>query len=259
MRKIVFRSVLAALSSITYVNFSQAQEVATVRYRHVDSEDMQEYIRRETTFWKPIAEQAIKDGGMMSWSIWQKVGGFDTDDEHNILIYATFEKNSDLDSGPGMGDAIGKVFPNKDFSEITVRHLFTQKAFLLYRPIYDTLALGISKELSPVIRVNQSKTPSAAAFNEYVRLESEVWAPFISSLIGTGKTKVTGWHFGIVLNPMGSDTPFDAVTVDGFASLGDAVSAKAFDDDVDFPDFGPFGEVHKKVSRNLYRLIASAR
>ena len=55
------KSVLAALSSITYVNFSQAQEVATVSYRYVGSEHMDEYVKRETTFWKPIAEQAIKD------------------------------------------------------------------------------------------------------------------------------------------------------------------------------------------------------
>jgi len=43
------------------------------------------------------------------------------------------------------------------------------------------------------------------------------------------------------------------------AVLADAVSANAFDDDVDFPDFGPFGEVHRKVSRELYRFIANAR
>ena len=188
---------------------------------------------------------------MTSWSVWQRIGGFDTDKEPNIIIYTTFAKNSDLDSGPGMGAAIQKVFPGKDFAEITVRHMFTQKDYLLYRPIYDTLAEGISKELSPVIRINYSKTPSAAAFNEYVRLESEVWAPFISSLIGTGKTKVTGWHFGIVLNPMGAETPYDAVTVDGFASVGDAVSANAFDESVEFPDFSPFGQVHTKVSRNF--------
>lgn len=259
MRNIIHRCVLAALSSIAFLNLSQAQEVATLRYRHVDNKNMQEYIERETTFWKPIAERLIADSGMTSWSIWQRIGGFNTDEEPNIMIYATFEKNSDLDvrlTEPGA--AIEKVFPNKKFSEITVRHLFTEKGLLLYRPIYDTLAKGISRELSPVIRVNYAKSPSIAARNEYISLESEVWAPFISSLIGTDKTKVTGWHFGIVLNPLGSDAPFDAISADGFASLGDAVSANAFDDNVELPDLGPFGKVHAKVDRQLYRLIASA-
>lgn len=201
--------------------FSIAQaDVATVRYRHVDNKDMEEYLKREITYWKPISQQAIADGPMKFWSVWQRVGGFDSDEGPNIMIYASFDDDHALDTSGGMGEAIEKVFPNKDFSEITVSHLFTPKAFLLQRPLYSTVEEGISPELPKVIRVNYAKSPDNASLNNYIELETEVWAPFISSLIGTGQTSVTSWHFGVVINPMGSDNPFDAVSVDGFDSIG---------------------------------------
>lgn len=236
------------------VGATRAQEIASVAHRFVEREDMAQYIKREQDYWKPIAEKAIEDGRMSSWSVWQKIGGFNMDEEPNILIYAEFDKISDLELY-GSTPTWKKVFPNKKFSDISVRGLFEAKAHLYQKPLVNMVSAG-SVEMPEIIRINFVKAPGT--LNEYLRLENEVWGPFVAEQIEKGSTNVTSWYLGQVIEPGGLDRPYDAVTVDGFKSLAEALAPR-FDEGVDMPDLSEFGKVHKKVKRHLYRLVAHAR
>ncbi len=246
-------SILAPLA--ISVDVARAQEIASVAHRFVERADMAEYIKREQDYWKPIAEKAIKEGRMSSWSVWQRIGGFNMDEEPNILIYTEFDKTSDLELYGSGAPAWKKVFPNKKFSDISVRDLFEAKAHLYQKPLVNMVSAG-SVGMPEIIRINYAK--ASDTLSEYLRLEHEVWGPFVAEQIEKGNTNVASWYLGEVIEPGGSERPYDAVTVDGFKSLAEAL-APNFDEGVDLPDLSEFGKVHKKVKRDLYRLVAHAR
>ena len=234
------------------VNTIKAQEIATVRHRFVEKDNMAEYIQREQDFWKPIAEKAIEDGNLIAWSVWQKIGGFNLDNEPNILIYAEYNKVEDMGSRLG---SWSKLFPEKEFSEISVAHLFEAKALFYQKPLVNTVSADLA-EMPEIIRINFVKAPGT--LSEYLRLENEVWGPFIAEQIEKGSTNVASWYLGQVIEPAGLDRPYDAVTVDGFKSLAAALDYR-FDEGVKMPDLSEFDKVHKKVRRQLYRRVAYAR
>ena len=192
---------------------------------------------------------------MSVWSVWQRIGGFNMDEEPNILIYAEFDKTSDLELYGSGAPAWKKVFPDKKFSDISVRDLFEAKAYLYQKPLVNMVSEG-SVEIPEIIRINFAKAPGT--LNEYLRLESEVWAPFVAGQIEKGSTNIASWYLGQVIEPAGSERPYDAVTVDGFRSLAEALDPR-FDEGIEMPDLSEFGKVHKKVKRHLYRLVAHAR
>jgi hypothetical protein len=257
MKSVKWLKVLLAVSSplLFSVASIEAQEIASVAHRFVEREDMAEYIKREQDYWKPIAEKAIEEGRMSVWSVWQRIGGFNMNEEPNILIYAEFDKTSDLELYGSGAPAWGKVFPDKKFSDISVRNLFEAKAYLYQKPLVNMVSAG-SVEMPEIIRINFVKANETLA--DYLKMEQEVWAPFIAEQIKKGNTNVTSWYLGEVLNPGGTDRPYDAVSVDGFGSLSAALSPD-FDEGITMPDLSEFGKVHKKVRRQLYRLVAHAR
>jgi hypothetical protein len=249
----VMLSILAPLA--ISVDVVRAQEIASVAHRFVEREDMAEYIKREQDYWKPIAEKAIEEGRMSVWSVWQRIGGFNIDEEPNILIYTEFDKTSDLELYGSGSPAWKKVFPDKKFSDISVRDLFEAKAYLYQKPLVNMVSAG-SVEMPEIIRINFVKAPGT--LSEYLRLENEVWGPFVAEQIEKGKTNVASWYLGQVIEPGGSERPYDAVTVDGFRSLAAALDPH-FDEGIEMPDLSEFGKVHQKVKRHLYRLVAHAR
>ena len=249
----VMLSILAPLA--ISVDVVRAQKIASVAHRFVEREDMAEYIKREQDYWKPIAEKAIEEGRMSVWSVWQRIGGFNIDEEPNILIYTEFDKTSDLELYGSGSPAWKKVFPDKKFSDISVRDLFEAKAYLYQKPLVNMVSAG-SVEIPEIIRINFVKAPGT--LSEYLRLENEVWGPFVAEQIEKGKTNVASWYLGQVIEPGGSERPYDAVTVDGFRSLAAALDPH-FDEGIEMPDLSEFGKVHQKVKRHLYRLVAHAR
>jgi hypothetical protein len=249
----VMLSILAPLA--ISVDVVRAQKIASVAHRFVEREDMAEYIKREQDYWKPIAEKAIEEGRMSVWSVWQRIGGFNIDEEPNILIYTEFDKTSDLELYGSGSPAWKKVFPDKKFSDISVRDLFEAKAYLYQKPLVNMVSAG-SVEMPEIIRINFVKAPGT--LSEYLRLENEVWGPFVAEQIEKGKTNVASWYLGQVIEPGGSERPYDAVTVDGFRSLAAALDPH-FDEGIEMPDLSEFGKVHQKVKRHLYRLVAHAR
>ena len=60
------------LSFVLSIQFIHSQEVTTHEYRHVSQENMEEYLKRETTYWSKLAEREIKKGNLTYWAILQK-------------------------------------------------------------------------------------------------------------------------------------------------------------------------------------------
>ena len=55
----------------------QAQGITTYQYRQVAADKIDEFIKRETTYWSKVARKAIDKGTLTFWGLFEKVGGND--------------------------------------------------------------------------------------------------------------------------------------------------------------------------------------
>jgi len=209
---------------------------------------VQEYIRRESTYWKEVSRKAISEDRMTSWAVYQRIGGFDIHKDHNFVAVSTY--TPEQFAKPRQRNTLKELFPDVNEEDMRVNSISTRHDLLFYRThAYYQVAQP------NVIRVNFSK----AEKRSYFRLEPEIWGPFIDEQMKAGKTKVVSWGFSSLIIPRGTETPHDAVSVDGFNSVADAIIGSNFDDDVQLPEnINELMEAHHKATVHLYRLVASS-
>src|SRR5271154_6322881 len=82
---------------------AQDHSITVYQYRHVPNDKIEEFIKRETTYWSKVAEKALKDKTMTFWAVFEKVGGYDLPNSSNYLFINTFP---DVDK---MGDVFSNV------------------------------------------------------------------------------------------------------------------------------------------------------
>ena len=229
--------------------FSQTSQlfskVEIVQRRFVTQENINEFIERETKYWSKVAKQAIDEGKMDSWSLWQRVDGLEMDREFNFMFINTFAKETDLDNMDEIWRP-EKLFPNLKAEQIDTMALSTVKDVLFY----DQLAFSKKKD-PKYIRVNYAKAESV---QDYVDVELEEWFPFVQERMDSDKTNVVSWELSQLVAPRGKDIPFEAISVDGFETLSDALFTY-YGPDVPFPNMDRLSEVHHKAEVHVYELI----
>ncbi len=220
-------------------------QIDVVERRYVPQENIEAFIHRETTYWSEIAKQAIREGKLQRWSLWQQVDGFDIDNNHNFIFNFTYPDGDTLDNAAEIWDP-KKVFPRVNPSRIDTLSLSTVKDVLFYyRYVF------VKKAQAQYIRVNFSK---ASDLTRYLELEEAVWLPFVMERMDSGKTNVVSWTLAELVMPRGANAPYNAITVDGFTTLSGALRS-TYGDDAKFPDFEEFQAVHQKIAIHVYRLI----
>ncbi len=220
-------------------------QIDVVERRFVPQENIEAFIHRETTYWSEIAKQAIREGKLESWSLWQQVDGFDMDKKHNFIFIRTYPGGEALDLSTDIWDP-QKVFPRVNPSRIDTLGLSTVKDVLYYYRF-----VHVQRAQAQYIRVNFSK---ASDLTRYLELEETVWLPFVMERMDSGKTNVVSWTLAQLVMPRGTNAPHNAVTIDGFSTLSGALRS-VYGDDARFPDFEEFRAVHQKVDIHLHRLI----
>src|SRR5580765_2660887 len=53
------------------------RSITTYQYRHVPDDKIEEFVKRETTYWSKVAQKAIDSKAMSFWALLEKVGGYD--------------------------------------------------------------------------------------------------------------------------------------------------------------------------------------
>src|SRR5437879_973981 len=99
-----------------------AQGITVYQYRRVDPGKMEEFLKRETTYWSKVAQKAIDGGKMTFWAVLAKVGGVDELNSPNVLFVNTFP-NMDTDLSDVFNAA--KVFPGVPMSKIDTYSMST--------------------------------------------------------------------------------------------------------------------------------------
>lgn len=240
----------ACLLSFQFVN---AQAVSVHQYRKVEQKDMQEYLKRETTYWSKLAESEVKKGNLTFWAIFQRVGGENQAHSPNILIINTF---NNLDKSNEIWSGVTDLFPDVKIEDMQTWEISTTTSTIYLRDLNNHIQgenVDPEKDFNfvNIIYHNSKDTGKHLAF------ESEKWKPMLQKAMNEGKTTMKGWGNSIIVLPESDRFPYGSASYDLFSSMHEALSPR-FSDDMEIPD-GFFDDIGGNYDgpRNsqLYRVI----
>ena len=247
LNRVLVLLVIAVLA-IPQISFSQGISIHT--YRRVAPENMEEYLKRETTYWQKFAQSEIQKGNMYFWAIFQKVGGTHMEKSPNILIINGI---SDIDEGVNWS-GITELFPGVAMEDIETTSLFSTTDQILVQDLPNHIQVENPQfNYVHIIYHNVVNTDAHLAF------EADEWKPMLQKAMDEGKTTVQGWGNGRIMSPQSEDFPYTAYSYDLFGTAKDALGSY-FSEMVVPDNFGASVADNTAGPRksNLYRIVAAA-
>ena len=91
----------ASISSVYTPLHAQppANAITVYQYRHVPDSKIDEFIKRETTYWSKVAKKAVDNKKMTFWALLEKVGGYDLPNCCRWLELRVRQRHFKLDVG----------------------------------------------------------------------------------------------------------------------------------------------------------------
>lgn len=247
-----FLNALLLLSVFFIANKTTAQQITYYQYRYVAPDKVDEFIKRETTYWSKVAKKAIDNGKLTFWGLFERVGGADLQNEPNFLFINTY---TNIDSAGAVWNATA-VFPKTPMAQMEDGSFSksTCELFLSDRNWEEAAGVKPEKEFNYVaMYYHNSSNPDS-----FANAEKKIWGPFIKASMDKNLTKQRGWGNAVVLAPQGSSMKFNSVSFDLFPSLKD-VLLQQWDPTTQFPSAEAFGELEKlrinAPNREIYRVV----
>jgi len=226
-------------------------QITTFQYRKVPDNKIDEFIKRETTYWSKVAQKAVDEKKMTFWALFAKVGGADMTNSSNFLFINTFPNIDSTGSIWSTAEAVGGVpmdqMETNSFSTTTSQFFLHNENWVqaeIAKPGNDFNYM--------VMNYHNSNFPDS-----FVNLEKKYWQPFIKTAMDKKQTKQMAWGNSIVLSPSGGDIKFSSVSYDLFPTLQDALMT-AWDPKTEFP--GELFPLLNKITVNrsarvIYRIV----
>lgn len=229
-----------------------AQNIAIFQYRRVPGDHMEEFLKRETTYWSKVAKKAIEKGNLQSWALLQKVGGTDLENAPNILFINIVK---DLDAMNGMWDAAA-VFPDVPMEKMETNSMSTTTSAYLFSPQSWVEAPNTKPEDLRYVKINFINSSNAS---QLISLEKEYWLPFITAAMAKEGTSQVAWGNAGLIYPYGPDIPFSSISFDVYSSLHETMLPK-WAEGTEIPQDGldKINEItlHRR-SAEIYRIVMS--
>lgn len=210
-------------------NALNAQGITVYQYRHVDPAKLDEFIKRETTYWSKVAKKAIDAGKMTFWALLEKEGGTDLANSPNVLFVNTFP---DIDADLSDVFNAAKVFPGVPMSSMDTYGMstVTGEYFLQNKGWQEVTGVNASKDYK-YIKMNYHNSTDPQAFDS---IEIATWGPFIKGAMDKKQTDQKAWGNAIVLSPNGGLMKFNCLSFDLYSSMQSALLEK-WSPDTQFP------------------------
>lgn len=232
---------------------AQNRSITSYQYRHVPNDKIDEFIKRETTYWSKVVQKAVDNKTMSFWALLEKVGGYDLPNSSNYLFINTYP---DIDKAGSMWNASDiektagvKMSDMDDYSFTTV----TSEFFLHDREWAQAAKAVAAKDYNYVEMIyHNTEYPDSL-----INLEKKYWGPFIKDAMDKGQTPQVAWGNAIVLAPSGDNIKFTTVSYDLYKTLGDALMP-AWDPKTVFPadGLGLIGKLElNRRGTAIYRVV----
>ncbi len=230
-----------------------AQAIITHQYRRVEPENMQEYLKRETTYWQKLAESEVTKGNLTFWAILRKVGGINQDKGSNILIINTF---NNLETSNEIWGNLQALFPDTKMEDMATWDMAKNTATIHLRSADNFVSIPDAdpdKDFKYVYLIYHNPKDTG----KHMKFESEEWKPLIEKAMAEGKTNQKGWGNDYILAPDSPKFPYSTSSYDLFSSLTDALNPE-FSEDFVWPEgFGDGVQDNSagKWHKQLYRIV----
>jgi hypothetical protein len=240
------------LLAVTFSLRSSAQDVMFYQYRKVPQAKVEEFLKREITYWSKVAQKGIDNGKLEFWGLFEKVSGGSTDGA-NYLFVNTFKDVDEAMKGE-MWDAT-KVFPGVPMSKMETNSMSEVSHILYTSPQSWEQSAKLSKpDVAKFVVINYHHATNPQAF---IALENKHWQPFIKSEMETARTRQVAWGNQIILSPSEGKDRLSTISVDLFLTFKDALQPY-FAEDSKFPNEG-LTELEKLTSMprdvEIYRIV----
>lgn len=229
-----------------------AQDINYYQYRKVAPSKIDEFIKRETTYWSKVAEKGMANGKIEFWGLFEKVSG-GSSESPNFLFVNTFKDIDEAMKGE-MWDPT-KIFPGIPITKIETNSLSTVTNTILTASRSWEQSPKVAKpDDIKFVLINYHHATDPEAF---ITLENKHWQPFIKEEMAAGKTPQLAWGNQVILSPSaGKDGP-TTISIDLYPTFKDALMPK-FADDAKFPVEG-LTELQKLTSAprdiEIYRVV----
>jgi hypothetical protein len=196
----------------------QAQNITVYQYRQVPPDKVNEFIKRETTYWSQVAKKAIDSGKMNLWALLEKVGGTDMKNSSNFIFVNVF---------PNIDTDLSDVFnPTTLFPGVPMDQMSTYDISTVMDEIYahadgwEQAANAVPSQDFNYVMINYHNTSDPAQFNE---IEKNNWGPFIKAAMDNNQVDQKAWGNSIILSPTGGKMKFNCFSSDFYTNLKSAL------------------------------------
>lgn len=219
---------LSLVLTLLLVQLGISAQITSYQYRRVAADKINEFIKRETTYWSKVAENAAKNKTMTFWALLEKVGGYDLPNSSNFLFINTFpDINRAGDAFKDAEKIAGVKMAQMETNSIST----TTSQFFMHEESWAQLTKADpSKDFNFVVMVYHNTDYPDSLIN----LEKKYWTPFIQKAMDNGQASMKAWGNAIVLSPKGDDIKFTTVSYDIYKTLQDALMPK-WDSMTDIP------------------------
>ncbi|HLP35604.1 hypothetical protein [Lacibacter sp.] len=194
-------------------------QISVYQYRHVPADKVEEFIKRETTYWSKVAQKAVDAKKMTFWGLFEKVGGYDLPNSSNFLFINGFSNMDSAWSGDTFDPA--KLFPKVPYAQMETNSFTTVTSQIFFHGEDWAEAKGVNpaKDFNYVV-MNYHLSENPAGF---INAEKTIWKPFLQTAMDKKQTQQIGWGNARVLSPTGGDMKFNTISYDLFRTLQDAL------------------------------------
>ena len=191
--------------------------LTTYQFRHVPDDKIEEFVKRETTYWSKVAQKAVDNKLLTFWALLEKVGGDDMNNTANYLFINTYndiEKAGDVWSNAEA--ATGKKIADIETNSLST----TTSQFFLHDENWAQAKGAVpEKDFNYVTLVcHDTNYPDSL-----ISLEKTYWAPFIQTSMDNGQTPQKAWGNAVILSPTGPNIRFTTVSYDLYKTLTNAL------------------------------------
>lgn len=239
-------------TGLQFRSIAQPDTAITVyQYRHVPDDKIDEFLKRETTYWSKVAERALKNKTMTFWGLFEKVGGYDLPNSSNFLFINTFPNIDKVEEVFGVAEKItGMPMAKIETNSLST---VTSQFFVQDQGWAQAANTSPDKDFNYVVMVyHNTNYPDSL-----ITLENKYWNPFIKKAMDNNQTPQKGWGNSIILSPSGDNIKFNTISFDLYKTLKDALTP-SWDPKTEFPAEGLTKinsiEINRRSSA-IYRVV----
>jgi hypothetical protein len=197
-------------------------------YFYVDVEDEEKFEEVFEDYWLKVAQKAVDDGGIEGWSVWKKQRKTNS---YKYLVLFNFKDMEQYTNDWGFDALKATGVPSKhiDF-EWNIFRSDTYRVDSSVPGTYDFVVVNYSKPND---------------LNKQLKYEVEYITPIMNEIVANKFNGQTGWNVQHKIYPVGSEEKFTMFSVDGYASMADAI--KSFDTEYGKDYYSGWNSIIKKV------------